>query len=156
MWNTFYKSKNNLENPSDSDIIKSGMDDNKLILKANELIKTMGNAETEKIKAETISFILKNAILEINTKDIFAYNIHNCNIMVDFFIKLREKNYTPKNRNPRYADAYSANMDFGPVAPDWQYILNKGISGIISGIRKKYSNSVMSIIVPASIETTVN
>jgi len=145
MWNTFYDSKNNLENPSDSDIIKSGMSDSELISKVSETIKTMGNAETEKTKAETISFILKNAILEINIKDIFAYNIHNCNIMVDFFIKLREKNYTPKNWNPRYADAYSANMDFGHVAPDWQYILNKGISGIISDLEENRKNNPQKI-----------
>ena len=141
MWNTFYESKNNLENPCESDIIKSGMNDSELISKVSETIKNIGNVNTEKIKAEAISLILKNAMLEINTKDIFAYNIHNCNIMVDFFIKMREKNYTHKNWNSTYSDAYSANMDFGHVAPDWQYILNKGISGIISDLEENRKNN---------------
>ena len=94
-----------------------------------------------KCVTEAISLILKNSMLEINTKDIFAYNIHNCNIMVDFFIKMREKNYTPKSWRTDYADAYSANMDFGHVAPDWQYILNKGISGIISDLEENRKNN---------------
>ena len=132
MWNTFEKCKNKLKNNYDFPIFSQGLDSETLKSTAFEMFEKYKSQSVSKAKSEMIAFILNNAELELNEENIFAYRICHNDIMHEFTSKLGYSEET---------DSYRAWMDFGHVAPDWQYILNKGIKGIISDLEDLKNNA---------------
>ena len=138
MWNTFLQSKELIKeghlafrhtNESPADVLKE---------KAEHTAQKHIGATVSRRKAEQIICILQHAEPILFAEDVFVIGIRHGALMQKF----SEDRFSPKeissllegSRDLRRAGALKATMDFGHVAPDWQYVLNRGISGIIADL----------------------
>ncbi len=110
-------------------------------LKMQCRIIATANAPRNILKSQIFECILENAQISICYDDLFVDQINHCGIMQE----IREswkKNAFKKAFFPeptiRAADcfAYTADEDFGHVAPDWEAILQLGIPGILERLEK--------------------
>jgi len=137
MWNTFENSKAVLLEESRRKVFPedTGLKDTVLSMSENSKFPTFANA-----KANAIVHILENAALYIGSEDIFVYKIDHARAMAYFSSankKAVKANYIDPTQ-PLWVTmgAYRANMDFGHIAPDWQYLLQKGIAGVIADLEE--------------------
>ena len=136
MWNSFNKCKYQLEEMSNQDFFESGMPSNNLKTGSKQLVEKYKNYSISKTKAELIAFILRNAELEILPEDLFVLKINHCQIMWDFLSENQTNEkylaLAKKSEALEKANVIRPGMDFSHIAPDWQYVLDKGIQGIIA------------------------
>ena len=138
MWNSFDKYKIQLIGNADPDDFKGGKSSKELKEKTNSILSKYLGVSVSKAKSEAIAFLLKNAEISIHKEDIFVSQINHTGVMWDFWSE-RTRKYTDleisqKVRELEERDTIRAGMDFGHIAPDWQYLLHKGISGIIKDL----------------------
>jgi len=141
MWNTFNTCKDILKNQYEENNWQDGLSPDTLKNKTDELLERYRDASLAKCKAELISFLLENAPLDIHPQEIFADKIHHCGIIQAF---THERVRLLKDTAAREAaeaafpfekqNVFKATMDFGHIAPDWEYVLRKGIPGIITDL----------------------
>lgn len=108
------------------------------ILKAEEQISVA------KAKAEAIAYILKNAQIDIHPDEIFADKINHDNIMIGYLA--RKQAEMKATKAPKIAErelvfsasgAFDALMDFGHIAPDWDFLIQNGIVGVIERLEQQ-------------------
>ncbi|MEE1277501.1 MAG: pyruvate formate lyase family protein, partial [Acutalibacteraceae bacterium] len=143
MWNDFEKSKNFIK-----EYYRKKSPNCTLCERVFETEEEYSKTSTSRAKAESIIYILENAAVSIAPDDIFALKINHGEIMRRFMEnKLSQKPLISIRKGVEafeYSNTFKANMDFGHVAPDWQNVLKKGISGIISELeiyRQKHDES---------------
>ena len=149
MWNCFEEAKEILRMQYKQYDWKNGLGPEELRQRCEKLIEQYEPISTEKAKAEVIACILKNARLCIHPEEIFADKISHVGFMFGFLWGRAERLGTREEKCinqllafPEEAFAFTANMDFGHVAPDWNYILGRGIVGIIEDLEtQKQTNS---------------
>lgn len=138
MWNTFDNCKQQLIEMNHFGDYKNGMSGVQLKEKTEVLIEKYKSISVSRAKSEIIAFILKNAEIRIFEDDIFVSQINHAEVMWDFQQQMRcETNCGDISENINELEdgnTIRANMDFGHIAPDWQYVLNKGIAGIIDDL----------------------
>ena len=141
MWNRFEQSKENLQKQYKEYNWTAGMEPEELQEQCKTIIEQYEPVSTERAKAEAIAFILQNAKLCIHPEEIFVDKISHRGIMHGFLwgraekLRMREEACVKGLLDfPDEASAFSANMDFAHVAPDWNYIIEKGIVGIIEDL----------------------
>ncbi len=138
MWNTFDECKESIKEMNECISFEKGLSGHELTEKINEITEEYANISVSRTKAESVAYILKNADLQIVDDDIFALKINHCGVMHSFLSsRIIEKDFSAVREKIDAFEAsntFSANMDFGHVAPDWQYVLDRGISGIISDL----------------------
>ncbi len=106
--------------------------------KASAIWAHYQNICVSRAKAEVIAYLLQNMKLTYHPEDLFATDLQHGSIMADFLLQ-NTKNLTAELRSSEAATleaacAIKATMDFGHIAPDWQYLLSKGIPGIIADL----------------------
>lgn len=143
MWNDFEKSKNFIK-----EYYRKKSPNCTLCEKVFETEEECSKTSTSRAKAESIIYILENAAVSIAPDDIFALKINHGEKMRKFMEnKLYQKPLSSIRKGAEAfesSNTFKANMDFGHVAPDWQNVLKKGVSGIISELefyRQKHSNN---------------
>lgn len=143
MWNTFEKCKNTIKENNGSISSENNISDKELKEKICEIAEKYASESTSKAKAECVAYILKNVSVDIIPDDIFALKINHCETMRNFLSLMQSKNDFDTVRKKvevfETSKTFSSNMDFGHIAPDWQYVLNKGVSGIIADL-ESYSD----------------
>lgn len=97
----------------------------------------------EKDKAERIALILQSAQIEIHENDMFPFEIGHKNAMhllkdarMEQLKTGNAKEAAEKVRDLELTKTISATMDFGHISPDWSYVLNRGIVGIIEDLER--------------------
>lgn len=138
MWNTFENCKLQLKEMTALNDFKGGKSRTELKEETNHLINKYLGVSVSKAKSELIAYILKNAEITIHEDDIFVSKLYHEGVMAEFLSKMRCKIKDSKIsdyvRELEQNNTIRANMDFGHIAPDWQYVLDKGIAGIISDL----------------------
>lgn len=149
MWNTFDKCKMQLNQECDN--FENGISVQELKAQVRCLTEKYKGISISRAKAEVMAYLLENAGICISPDDMFATKIDHAGIMYDFF----RSQFHTKRGNDCFAVAdkikelennniIRAGMDFGHIAPDWHYVLDKGISGIITDLEfnaKKYGDT---------------
>lgn len=147
MWNTFEICKEELwkseykalDTSCSKDALKRIMDN---------LIEMYSEAPFSTLKARVIEAMIDAVNIDILPDDIFATHFDHYNLMFDLmdiiyrneeFCKVRSE----KAKEYEERKVFSANRDFGHVSPDWDYVVERGIVGIIKDLEyglEKYSN----------------
>lgn len=143
MWNTFDKCKIRLQNNVKN--FENGKSAQELKAQALYLTEKYKNISVSRAKAEVMSYVLKNARLYVSPDDLFVTKIEHCEIMYDFLFKMKDRKecreIAEKIKKAEESNTVRANMDFGHVAPDWGYVLDKGIPGIIAELELLRANN---------------
>lgn len=144
MWNGFEKSKECLKKQYKECNWTAGLEPEEMRATCKKIVEEYEIISTERAKAEMIAFMLQNAQLCIHPEEIFADKFRHLDITYTFLCERAERLRVQKrddiNQLFDFADeasAIAANMDFAHVAPDWNYIIEKGISGIISDLEQQ-------------------
>ncbi len=129
----------------------SGLDVETLRMKCNELCEEMVDAPKELVKANLFSFILQNAMLDINPAELFVDRINHANILIDIRETWKEEVETTcmsevlqKNSLALEHRAYYGNVDFSHTTPDWNDIIKLGIPGLLERIDRASQSSDLS------------
>jgi formate C-acetyltransferase len=127
-----------LKEMTDNNVLKGGKPLAELKEETNSLIDKYLRISVSKAKSEAIAYLLKNAEISIHKDDIFVSQINDGSVMWDFWSKRTRKitdlEISDKVKELEESNTIRAGMDFGHIAPDWQYILDRGISGIIKDL----------------------
>ena len=138
MWNEFENCKMRLKELTERNDCKSENLSAKLKKKTNDLIDEYLEISVSKAKSKAIAYLLKNAEIGIYEEDLFASQIDHAGIMRDFLSerarKIKALEISDQVRELEQSKTIKAAMDFGHIAPDWQYVLDKGIAGIIKDL----------------------
>ncbi len=139
MWNSFDKSSMKIERAEQTRTL-GGLEINELIAKGQSLQKKSAALPASQLKSELICFILENASIVADNENIFLHKFNHGGIMYEFLeqkwqyaecVKISESIESYQNNK-----FFEASLDFGHIAPDWQYLLNRGIPGVISDLEK--------------------
>ncbi len=140
MWNTFEKSRYKIEGCAERLTFEGGLPAAILKEKAEEILGRYKTESVSKVKSDAISFILRNAGICYAPDSLFGFRIDHGNIMKDFLERMKSDDVPTKIREKIISyeaqRAFIAQMDFGHIAPDWNYVLKKGISGIIADLEE--------------------
>ena len=100
------------------------------------------NYEIRKEKAECIAYILRNARIDLCKEEIFADKLDHNDIMLEFFWHKCDEIHEQCPESHKKAElafkikAFKANMDFGHIAPDWDFLMKNGIVGVLERLKK--------------------
>lgn len=143
MWNTHDAVKEKLTRQYQENHYENGLE--LAELKANvEKIFWNNEALTPMAqKAQAIAYVLRNAQIEINPDEFFADKLHYGRILWEHLEKqARAVEHLVFPRFQGIMDksaavgAFSAGMDFGHIAPDWNFVLENGIPGILKRLKE--------------------
>ena len=146
MWKTFENCREKIEADYKKVSFACGMSSDELKLKANKILRENEKVSVSKAKSETMTFILDNAGVCVPDCGIFAYKIDHNNVLLDY---LQEKKHLCDDIRATVLPYESTNtmkpdMDFGHVAPDWNYLITRGFAGVINDLkenREKFSEA---------------
>lgn len=88
-------------------------------------------------KAEAMAYLLKNARLKVCPQERFADQLDHGELLKEYCNALEQKAYAAcksalqEGEAAREVSAYSFYMDFGHIAPDWSFVIQKGFVGIL-------------------------
>lgn len=140
MWNSFESCRLKLYQNRKA---KNFTQTNDLKNKVFDLMDSYKNISISRAKAEAIVFMLGNMEIFHQTQDVFLTEVNHGLIMADFSWRNNRRLYDevcPKEvMDLEDAGAINATMDFGHIAPDWQYILEKGFAGIVTDLEAEKS-----------------
>lgn len=145
MWNTFLQSKSIILEKMSSASFLGGLSQEELLLGVKSTADQNSENGVSKVKSEVLSFLLSNCGIKIIPENIFAQSLGHYDIMWDFPLSnyaKRQPTATDKAWALQDDNVFRANTDFGHVAPDWQYVLDRGISGIIDDLKECSRNFV--------------
>lgn len=139
MWNAFEKNKEILSLQYKTDHWQRGEEPE--LLKAHVRAITDDNVSVQ--KAKRIAYLLKNVQIDICPAEIFADKINHGQIMWDLFwenyVEVRhEWPEEEKMGETAYAvKSFNINLDFGHIGPDWDFLMEKGIVGVIDRLKEQ-------------------
>lgn len=139
MWNTFTENKELLSLQYKNDHWRCGEEPELL----KEHVRGITDDNIAVQKAKRIAYVLRNAQIDICPAEIFATKLNHSEIMWDLFwenyIEVRhECPAEEKLGETAYAiKAFNVNMDFGHISPDWNFLLENGIVGVLDRLRKQ-------------------
>ena len=139
MWNTFDSCKLKLKENYKDVRFAAEMESQELKAKAQEIFASDDSVSSRKSKA--IVLLLNNAGVQIpNDESIFAYKIKHEDLLFEFHYKnkadVMSGEAKEKVRGLEDTNTFRADMDFGHVAPDWAYLLSKGVLGVAEDLEK--------------------
>lgn len=147
MWNTFETCKEDLWK-SNYKISDASCSKNALKQIIDNLIEKYSEAPFSTLKTRVIETMIDAVNIDILPDDIFATHFEHYGLMSDLMgVIYRNEEFT-KVRSAKAMEyeerkVFSANRDFGHVSPDWDYIIERGIVGIIKDLEyglEKYSD----------------
>ena len=146
VWNTFEQNKHRLarqykENRWSN---QNAMPLPELQVACEEIVAKDGQMPRMLIKAELLSFILRNAQIEVNPLEWFADKINHGGIVVNIRTKWKEevdacemKQCLSENRAAQEQMVYTGDVDFSHTSPDWDAIMELGIPGLLARVREE-------------------
>ncbi len=136
MWETFEKAKEY--------ILKDGLgssfeQDSELEREIESVMLGTDGGETfASKKARAVCIMLNKAELRAGKENIFVYMLNHSRIMhkvcANAQRRLKRSVITEEISSLEETKAFRAMMDFGHVAPDWNYLLDRGLCGVISDL----------------------
>lgn len=141
MWGTFEISKSAILRDGASE----GFSDNTTL--RDEILSIMfGDADTETYshrKSRAVCRMLSKCELSVGEGNIFVYKINHSRIMHKVCERaqriLKRSCINEEITALESTKAFRAMMDFGHVAPDWNYLMEKGIAGVITDLETALS-----------------
>ena len=143
MWNQSEEPKENKGNQHKTNIYTCGMDPEKLQEEVyGRFIHNDALSMTEK-KAQAIAYIMENARIGICSDDFFADHIDHAYVMT----QVRGENAEPvlAATSVKFGglvektckiNAFRAEMDYGHIGPDWEFLIRSGIPGVLKRLRE--------------------
>lgn len=102
------------------------------------------------IKAELLSFILRNAQIEVNPLEWFADKINHGGIVVNVRTKWKEevdasemRQCLLENSAAQERMVYTGDVDFSHTSPDWDAIMELGIPGLLARVRSERDKKLL-------------
>ena len=138
MWNEFEKYKSELSEQYSSPVQQGGIDTEKLKTDENKIL--YGNGDIPSKKARAIAYILENTPICITEHDFFQDQMNHANIMLEFLNDRVWSVICETVGGDSYSEAYQSGtatpvMDFGHIAPDWDFLMKNGIVGVLKRLR---------------------
>lgn len=139
MWNTFEQNKDILSLQYKTDNWQRGEEPE--LLKSHVRAITDENVSIQ--KAKRIAYLLNHAQIDICPAEMFADKINHGQIMWDLFwenyVEVRhEWPEEEKMGETAYAvKSFNINLDFGHIGPDWDFLMEKGIAGVIDRLKEQ-------------------
>lgn len=139
MFNAFEQDKNFLKQQYQEHHWTNGLACQDLTAGVKQIIQEYETVSVAEAKAAAIAYVLRHAQIDINPRDIFADQINHGEVMQSY---LAEKQLQLKNAVQKNADSFSAcgafdaNMDFGHISPDWDFLMKNGLVGVIERLEK--------------------
>lgn len=118
------------------------MTEEQLKKECKKIEESMKNCSKTVVCAELISFVLSNADICLNEKDIFLDHIE-CDLLMNSFLiswldKIKGEHFQDLFVHTKPAEEnaiYVAESDWGHTVPDWDNIMTLGIPGLLERIR---------------------
>ena len=138
MWKTFENCREKIAADYKKVGFVGGMPSEELKLKVNKILEENEKVSVSKAKSEAMTFILDNAGVSVPDCGIFAYKFDHNNVLHDY---LQEKRHLCDDIRATVLPYESTNtmkpdMDFGHVAPDWNYLIERGFAGVVSDLKE--------------------
>ena len=139
MWNNFEDHKELLSLQYKTDNWRCGEEPELL----KEHIRSITDENVSIQKAKRIDYLLRNAQIDICPQGMFADKINHGQIMWDLFwenyVEVRhEWPEEEKLGETAYAvKSFNVNLDFGHVGPDWDFLMENGIPGVIDRLKEQ-------------------
>lgn len=108
-----------------------------LTQQVREIEKEYLKISVARAKAELLAFLLQNARITLHRSQIFACDIEHGDLMQRFQEALPQRVFKAEMRKlAPLENVVIASMDFGHIAPDWAYLLEKGIPGVLADLAR--------------------
>ena len=151
VWNTFEENRHRLVRQyKDSHwSIQNAMSLSELQEECEKIVAKDGTLPRMLIKAELLSFILRNAQIEVNPLEWFADKINHGGIVVNVRTKWKEevdacemKQCLSENYAAQKQMVYTGDVDFSHTSPDWDAIMELGIPGLLARVRTERDKKI--------------
>lgn len=145
IWNTFEQNKPKLAKQYKENCwsTQDGMPLEELEAVCDEILKQDGKPRML-LKSELLDTILRKAQIEVNPLEWFADKINHGGIVVNVRTKWKEeveacemKQCLAENKEAQEQMVYTGDSDFSHTSPDWNAIMELGITGLLQRIRKE-------------------
>lgn len=120
---------------------KSGLDIETLKDRCKDIAAKYQSEPKHIIKSKIQEFILNHAMIEVNPHSLFADKINHGDINLYFLEKWKKELVCASLAETlsaysalQDARVFTGDPDFGHTCPDWKYILNNGITGIVKNL----------------------
>ncbi len=149
MWGKFEKNKYKLREQYSNPNRRCGLPDNVIEEHCLKMAENKEGIPMGKLKCDIMDYIFENAQIDVNPDEFFADNINHGGIVQKIiFMDSREGEAEQRRRRPdevnKLIDGYAFRpyMDFGHLAPDWNFLIKNGIPGILKRLAEhKAKNS---------------
>ena len=135
MWNLFESSREKINVFRDAEFLPLAP---KLEVQVNKIFQEESDFSAAKAKA--MVFLLENVSLAADPDNVFAWKIDHQRVMgkMRHTLKnaLRSTELNEKAKEYERCGAFLADADFGHIAPDWGYLLERGIPGVLEDLEK--------------------
>ena len=129
MWNTFENAKEILKNQYRESCWRDGLEPDTL---KQALSKVMEENDQPFARAKCIDLVLRQAQIDICPEEFFVDKINHAGLLNVLFYenvqKIREEcaHVSEFAGFAHEVKAFSANVDFGHIAPDWDFLMENG------------------------------
>lgn len=140
MWNTFENAKEILKNQYRESCWRDGLEPDAL---KQAISKVMEENDQPFARAKCIDLVLRQAQIDICPEEFFVDKINHAGLLNVLFYenvqKIREECACVSEFAgfAHEVKAFSANVDFGHIAPDWDFLMENGIVGVLNRLEQK-------------------
>lgn len=143
IWNKFEENKKFILNQYSIDgwNTESDLSSEKLEVECAKLYETIKELPKEIVKARIFEFIMDNAQIEINPCNWFQGKINHRNILIRLRNEWKSeidnnevKCLLEENAHGQSHFAYKGEVDFSHTCPDWNAIVNLGVTGLLNRV----------------------
>lgn len=147
MWGSFNHCKDIIKKNWNFENFNSGLNPEVFTPDVEKILEKYARTSVSKAKSEMLSYILENAAIDIMPDELFVCRINHGTVSGNFKSRhewmIHDKFATKESISLTKTNAIRASTDFGHISPDWQYLIDKGISGAINDMELlKNENSV--------------
>ena len=138
MWGRFSEAKERLSKQYQENHFTDGMEASAV---KEHIFKNIFENDTYTVyekKTDAIVYLLQNARIDIAEDEFFADKIEHQDILSDYISICVSNNlsklrigYDTLAKNAETTKTFRSGMDFGHIAPDWNFVLQNGIPGIL-------------------------
>ena len=122
----------------------SGIASRTLKPRVEAILKEGEQISVAKAKADAIAYILRNAQIDIHPNEIFADKLNHNNLMINYLASkqsvlkaVQAQDFAKRELLFSATGSFDALMDFGHIAPDWDFLIQNGIVGVINRLEQQ-------------------
>lgn len=145
MWNTFHNAKEILKNQYQKSCWRDGLEPDAL---KQALSKVMEENDQPFARAKCIDLVLRQGQIDICPEEFFVDKINHAGLLNVLFYENVQKlqsecgTFFAQAENAHAIKAASANVDFGHIAPDWDFLMENGIVGVLERLQQKRAENI--------------